>query len=462
MPVEKCAIKIPLVFESEKMRILDGHSNICIWLYNQLLEKASQLKEAYKTSQDPQIGKQLYSPRGLRNLVPKMKQEHPFLKVVHSSVLKNVALRLTDAIKRQKESKKNTYKIKWPRFKSRKVEWFSLFYDEPTKGFYVEGNTLHLSLGMGEDRKQKSLELQLKEAALLKDKKIRNLRIICELDLYYAVFTIEKSLVETKEIKKIIACDPNHKNFFYGVDVEGHAIEVASPKWLKSRDAQLDELQAKRDRCDKKSCKVEITDKQGSATGKYYYKPSRRWKSLDRALKKSYRKRREQTKTFMFTLAHQLVASYDCIGIGDYAPKKLGYSTKMRRAMNNRSLHGKFKDVLSWVGKKSGKTVIVYDEKGTTKTCHDCHTELQSSLKPCIRKWQCPGCGRKHHRDENAAINGLERVLTHLEKNQGMYVPTVSCSDLAIQKRCAWRVSTSGVKLLRGRNSEKQLTATRN
>jgi hypothetical protein len=33
-----------------------------------------------------------------------MKQEHPFLKVVHSSVLKNVALRLTDAIRRQKES----------------------------------------------------------------------------------------------------------------------------------------------------------------------------------------------------------------------------------------------------------------------------------------------------------------------------------------------------------------------
>ena len=149
--------------------------------------------------------------------------------------------------------------------------------------------------------------------------------------------------------------------------MDGHAIEVASPKWLKSRDTQLDELQAKRDRCDKKSCKVEITDKLGSATGHYYYKPSRRWKSLDRALKKSYRKRREQTKTFMFTITHQLVASYDCIGIGDYAPKNLGYSTKMRRAMNNRSLQGKFKDVLSWVGKKSGKTVIVYDKKGRQK-----------------------------------------------------------------------------------------------
>lgn len=106
--------------------------------------------------------------------------------------------------------------------------------------------------------------------------------------------------------------------------------------------------------------------------------------------------------------------------------------------------------------------MIVYDEQGTTKTCHDCHAELKNSIKPCIREWQCPRCGRKHHRDENAALNGLQLVLTHLEKNQGMYVPKVSCSDLAIQKRCAWRVSTSGVKLLRGRNSEKQLTATRN
>jgi putative transposase len=61
----------------------------------------------------------------------------------------------------------------------------------------------------------------------------------------------------------------------------------------------------------------------------------------------------------MFTFANQLVANYDCIGIGDYTPKKLGNSSKMRRAMNNRSLHGNFKDVLNWAGKKSGKTVTV-------------------------------------------------------------------------------------------------------
>jgi hypothetical protein len=34
----------------------------------------------------------------------------------------------------------------------------------------------------------------------------------------------------------------------------------------------------------------------------------------------------------MFTLANQLVASYDCIGIGDYRPKNLGHTRKMRRA----------------------------------------------------------------------------------------------------------------------------------
>jgi hypothetical protein len=114
--------------------------------------------------------------------------------------------------------------------------------------------------------------------------------------------------------------------------------------------------------------------------------------------------------------------------------------------------------MLSWVGKTSGKTVIVCDEKGTKKTHHDFYIELNNSLKLCIRKCQYPSCGTRHYRDENSAINSLELVLTHLEKKQGMYVPKVSCSKLAIQRRCAWRVSISSVKRLRGRNSEKQLT----
>ncbi len=82
----------------------------------------------------------------------------------------------------------------WPKFRAWKRDWFSLFYDEPEKGFKIQGNTLILSLGMGQDRKHRSLTLGLPEAHLLKGKTPRNLRIISELGDYYAIFTIQKEL----------------------------------------------------------------------------------------------------------------------------------------------------------------------------------------------------------------------------------------------------------------------------
>ena len=82
-----------------------------------------------------------------------------------------------------------------------------------------------------------------------------------------------------------------------------------------------------------------------------------RWAKYDCAYKRALYKRREQTKTFMFTTAHLLFRNYDCVGIGDYTPNGGGITTPMRRAMNNRS-NGRFKIILSWVARKSGKAFL--------------------------------------------------------------------------------------------------------
>jgi putative transposase len=230
---------------------------------------------------------------------------------------------------------------------------------------------------MGKDRKQRSLELTLEEAALVKDKNIKNLHIVSELGEYYANCTIESEEKKKKEVTQIIALDPNHNNFAYGVDVEGKAIEISSPTGLKKYDKQIDELKSKRDRCQKKAQKYAVLDQEGKPTDKFYYKSSRRWQRLNNTLQKSYRKRREQTKTFMFIAAHRLVAEYDCVGIGDYVPKGTGITPKMRCSMNNRSLIGRLKEVLSWVCKKSGKTIFIDDETGTTRTCRHCNKKVE-------------------------------------------------------------------------------------
>jgi putative transposase len=123
--------------------------------------------------------------------------------------------------------------------------------------------------------------------------------------------------------------------------------------------------------------------------------------------------------------------------------------------MNNRSLIGRFKPILSWVALKSGKTVLKYDETGTTRTCHQCRYVIEGGIHPSIRHWRCPACSSENDRDENAAKNGLRKVFEDLKMDETI-VSSVSGSDLFhVNERWAWRVLPSGVvKDLRGPNCE--------
>jgi putative transposase len=449
-------IKIPLDPGTQATTVLDGQSRICNWLYNTLLEHAKVLRHEFIQTQDPAIAKTVYTERGLRNLIPKMKEEHPFLKVVHSSPLKNSALRLSQAIQTHQKSKKGKRRGKrvgFPKFRSWKAAWFSLLYDEPNKGFKVEDNNLILSLGMGQDRKHRSLTIPIKQAEVLKDKEIRTLRIVKEHGCFYAVFTVRTILPATKPLSRIVALDPNHKNLVYGVDNDGVAFEIAAPDFLKVYDRRIDELKSKRDRCKRQATQVAVVDEKGVPTGKTYWEPSQRWKKYHKALERALKKRREQTNTFLYTTAHHLYSQYDCVGIGDYTPSGGGSTTKMRRAINNRSLIGRFKEALAWVAAKSGKVFMEYNEQGTTRTCHCCRHSVEGGIALDVREWACPECKAFHLRDENAGKNGLLRVVKDLQKRreemgyEGPLFSRVSGSDrVFVKKRWALRVLPSGVR----------------
>jgi putative transposase len=391
-----------------------------------------------------------------------IKKENSFLKSVHSSPLKNTALRLSHSIRTHQKSKKGQRRggrVGWPKFRSWNAHWFSLFYDEPNKGFKIEGDKLILSLGAGEENKRHALIFTLKEDDLLTDHQIRNLRLTKEAGKYYAIFTVCIQLPEKKPIDRIIALDPNHKNMAYGVDAKRNSIEIAAPHWLKTYDKRIDELKSKRDSCKKQSKSKTFID-QKSQQIKEYFLPSKRWQNYDQALKRALHKRREQTKTFMYTLAHRLYQRYDCVGIGDYTPHGNGETRPMRRAMNNRSLIGRFKEALKWVAEKSGKTFIEYDEKGTTRTCHCCEVSLNEGLCPSIRNWECPNCQATHIRDENAAINGLRKILRDLTTNGKTGVLSVPGSGLvSIIERWAWRVLPSGMKIILRGTEQREIAA---
>ena len=464
------ALKLKLHPNPDVAGILDSQSRICNWLYNHLLEKANDLRATYRETQDPMVVTVLYTKRGLRNQVPKVKLQHPFLKSVHSSPLKNTALRLTDSIQAYQKSNKGKRLGKcsgWPSFRSWQRQWFSLLYDEPNKGFKIKGEQLGLSLGKNEEGKRHHVDILIQDAHLLQGQLVRNLRIVKQNKIFYAVFTIESALPETKAVRNIIALDPNHKNLSYGVNNHGIALEIESPWWLKKMDKRIDELRGRRDRCKRKARQMQVLDAQGRPTDKTYWCSSKRYQKFSQVLERIYAKRQEQTKSYCYTIANKLVREHDLVVIGDYVPNGGGITPKMRRAMNNRSLIGRFKDTLSWVALKSGKTYDEFNEKGTTRTCHLCQHVVVEGIAPNIRQWTCMNCHTSHLRDENAAINGMYKFLREFELKSGGHPLPVPSSGLVVKQRWAWRVKPSGiVTILRGQDcatstSAKKLNRTR-
>src|SRR5215469_13504150 len=442
----RVAINIPLLAGSREAAVLDSQSRIANWLYNRLLEKANTLRKQYREAEDQpsrdQIGLTLYTERGLRNLIPEFKAQHPFVKVVYSSVLKNAALRLSKAIRDYQASRhgrRNGKPVNWPRFRAWKRAWFSLQYDEPHKGYALSGRTLTLVLGQDAAGHQLRLGLTLAEQlpAWVNHEHIRQCRIVKEGQLYSVLFTVERKLANGRPLRpdKIVALDPNHKNLAYAVSTDGTATEIHNPFFLHALDMRIDQLKAKRDQCKKRSRL--ITRKDGSR----FWLPKLCWLRLNGRLQEVYRIRREQTKQYLYTVANQLYHDYDAVGIGDYVPHGGGITRKMRRAMHNQSLNRRFKQVLAWVALRSGKQYLEWEEGGSTRTCHDCGYVVEDGIAPSIREWDCPGenCGRHHIRDENAARNGLKRTLNALG---------LPCSGRReVCSRRAWRFNGLGLTI---------------
>src|ERR1700726_281806 len=116
----KVAVKIPLLIGEQEAVVLDSQSRIANWLYSHLLEQANTLRQQYRAHQDLQVGRMLYTERGLRNLIPGLKEQHPFLKTVYSSVLKNAALRLSRAIGDYQDGHhgRRANQVNWPKFRA--------------------------------------------------------------------------------------------------------------------------------------------------------------------------------------------------------------------------------------------------------------------------------------------------------------------------------------------------------
>ena len=402
--------KVELLLTENDKRIIDSQSKTLNYLYNMLLDKVeTEYKENNKST--------LLYGYNLRNQIPKIKEEKPYLYTIHSSPLKNVALKL-------KQSYQMFFKgvNKHPNYLSFKKKFFSLYYDEPNKGIKIEDRNVKISLGKDINNKRLYVNTHIKENVL--PYKIKNFRITKENNKYYLIICMERNQ-EDKEINKgkFIAIDPNHKNMFVGIDYLGNTIEMNNFSSIKYLDKEIDKLKSKRDKCKKKSKKIETNN------NNFYYKTSKRYHRYNKALEKVYQRRREQIKCFCYTIANMLTDNYDVIAIGNYVPSKTEIK-QVNKVIINESIIGKFRKILKWVCDKKGRKLIIVDEYHTTKEC--CNCKHEESKDPKVREFTCPKCGIKIERDKNSAINIGEKaqlILSgsdYLMKNDSFIKYTIS------------------------------------
>jgi putative transposase len=249
-------------------------------------------------------------------------------------------------------------------------------------------------------KKQISIVVTLIEPVILNnDEKIKTLRITKDIGGYFAIFTIENNKSEEKvNEQNFIVFDPNHKNLAVGIDHTGKTFELkALSSILRYWDRRIDQIKSKRDKCVKTS-KLVITPHTE------YWKPSKRWCYLHRALERAELTRREQIKQVLYSYAHYFSKKYDHILIGDYVPTPdLAQYGSMRRAMLNQTPIGQFRNILSWVQEKNHKHYTKVKETNTTKEC--CVCGHQEKKEPNIRIFTCSGCRTSLYRDINSAVN---------------------------------------------------------
>ena len=309
------------------------------------------------------------------------------LKDVYGKLLAAVYFRIDKAMQaffaRVKAGKKG-----FPRFKARH-DFFTLLY--PAMYIKVVGRQIILPTG-GRGR-NKSLP---NVAARLTEAPPENFReVAVKRDArgnYYCCFGYEVSptapaktglLAIDLGIKTLACCVNDRRRFYHVGGFKGY-------QWFNR---QLDNLRSRRDRCQKKS---------------------RRYLRLSQIYQRISEQKRNKLKDSLHKashlIAHKLAES--AVVIGDLSQRQMVEQSdnkyKNRTVFNEWGLYS-FVQMLSYKLVTLGKQLFAISERDTSKTCHQCQHKQDMPLWQ--RTYRCPQCGLVMDRDENSALNILERFL---------------------------------------------------
>lgn len=315
-----------------------------------------------------------------------------------------------------------------PRFKSSRY-FFTLCYVQ--SGFALEGNRLVISGGQGRRERiaiagARHIPAEIHNLTLSYDRKS---------DAFYANVThwVEVRPEQEERPLRVVAFDPGRRVFLTGADDSGLLVEIHSRTNAINAyfDKQTDRVKSLRDRCKK---------------------GSRRWRRLSAVLDELYRRRRAQAGQELHAISKLLAEGpWDVIVVG--RPDKQGMVSKdpakgKGNARINRAVQNDW-PLVAFLGRLSYKChlrdryVKSADERYSTQRCSRCGHRQRLDLS--VRIYRCPKCGLAMSRDENSAVNLLNKILAELAR------PPVEPEGFTARAVCRrtpwgrWHTETSAV-----------------
>ncbi|NET78152.1 transposase [Okeania sp. SIO1F9] len=219
---------------------------------------------------------------------------------------------------------------------------------------------------------------------------IKTATITKKADGYYVSFSLEDksvpNLIPTENIKTAVGIDVGLKEFL--TTNTGDTVSV--PNFYRKSQSNLARKQSK-------AARKEIA--------------SNNWKKAQNRIAKLHQHIARQREEFHYKTAHKLVKEYDLIAVENLNIKGLARNSKLSKSIYDVAW-GAFIEKLNAVAVKRGVHVVKVTPHNTSQNCSNCGHKVPKTLS--VRTHSCPKCKTVLDRDENAAVNILNRALNEV------------------------------------------------
>jgi putative transposase len=338
------------------------------WIWNHCL-KLNQ--DTYKET------KKFVFKHEMINQLPKLKNQHEWLKEIPSQALQQRCMDLDSAIQRVWKQGNG-----FPKFKSRHVEHHNTLRIPQSNGHHINPRKKQIKIpkmGWVNWKRHRPLEGKLKSITIKRENDRWWCVCLCELP--------DSSVRENAIDDEAVGIDLGLKEF--AITSDGEAFDT--PKIYRKKQKKLSRQQ-----------RVLSRRKKGSANRE----------KARKKLNRTHYKIKNQRKDFTHKISSQITKDYVFVAVEDLNIKGMAKNRKLAKSIADQGW-ATFVNQLEYKSKLNGGCTVKIDRWApSSKTCSSCGNKQNMPLQ--IREYQCDSCGFVIDRDINAAINikrwGIDKI----------------------------------------------------